>query len=79
MSKEEKLITWGGYFPNRYYKTYSVKIPESKFLKLWEKFKNFDGSHEDFYFKYVNREKILIFPRAMGKSEIPKLEKRMSQ
>lgn len=56
---EEKFITWRGYFPKRYYKKYCVKIPESKFLKLWERFKNFDRSQENFYFKYVNSQNIL--------------------
>ncbi len=59
MSLEEKLIVWKGYYSEKYHKKYCAKIPESKFLELWKKFKNFKGSQKYFYFKYMNPQKIL--------------------
>ena len=54
----DKNFTWRGYEEkdplSRITRKYHMEISEEKFNELWQKFKTWKGSQEDFYFKFVN-------------------------
>jgi len=50
----EPTVCWKGYEFSQPKRIYSVDIPISKFEPLWERFMNWKGSQEDFYFRFVN-------------------------
>ena len=57
--KMEQEIIWKGYLDEIRREKYEIEIPEEKFDELWEKFKQWEGSQEEFYFIFVNPFKLL--------------------
>ncbi len=49
-------IIWKGFrfFKSGMQRIYTVKLSDKKFQILWQRFKNWKGSQQDFYFKFVN-------------------------
>lgn len=56
---EQEEIIWKGYISEIRREKYEVEIPGEKFDELWEKFKQWKGSQEEFYFIFVNPFKLL--------------------
>jgi hypothetical protein len=52
-------MIWRGYRFNKLGRTvcYQKELTEEQFNDLWEKFKEWEGSQKEFYFKYVNRRR----------------------
>ena len=53
-------VIWRGYqhftqgFARKQLTSYSIELTAEKAAKLWAKLKEWTGSQQDFYFKYVN-------------------------
>lgn len=54
------MVEWVGYAHRErgVNMIYSVELDDFEFNRLWDKFKSWKGSQEDFYFRHVNPMKI---------------------
>ena len=42
---------------------YSIELTAEKAAELWERFKQWEGSQKDFYFRFVNPFKLCAWPK----------------
>lgn len=52
---------------------YLVELEDDEIEKLWEQFNNWNGSHVDFYFKFVNPQQTEVSKIELNKQD--KVEK----